>query len=152
MWNLTVGGGARSLPTGAVAPLTGAQWIAGRSRTLVGSLGVSLDGLPDQETHNSSPTTDLRGSHPNPQNGLEGLHEYDIPSHQSAWRRWRRKSALVNVPTMIAGEGARGVRRSTRNGLISHFFPPDVTFETVSRTDIAEAVAVSSSVGRRTKH
>ena len=41
---------------------------------------------------------------------------------------------LVNVPTMIGGQGSDGVRRFYANRLIGQFFPPDVTFETISRT------------------
>ena len=41
---------------------------------------------------------------------------------------------LVNVPTMVGGQGQRGVRTFYANRLIGQFFPPDVTFETVSRT------------------
>lgn len=41
---------------------------------------------------------------------------------------------LVNVPTMIGGQGREGVRRFYARRLIGQFFPPDVTFETVSRT------------------
>jgi len=41
---------------------------------------------------------------------------------------------IVNVPTMIGGQGQEGVRRFYANRLIGQFFPPDVTFETISRT------------------
>jgi carboxymethylenebutenolidase len=41
---------------------------------------------------------------------------------------------LVNVPTMVGGQGAAGVRAFYANRLIGQFFPPDVRFETVSRT------------------
>lgn len=41
---------------------------------------------------------------------------------------------LVNVPTMIGGQGPGGVRTFYAKRLIGQFFPPDVTFETVSRT------------------
>ena len=41
---------------------------------------------------------------------------------------------LVNVPTMIGGQGAQGVRTFYANRLIGQFFPADVKFETVSRT------------------
>lgn len=41
---------------------------------------------------------------------------------------------LVNVPTMVGGQGPRGVRTFYEKRLIGQFFPPDVTFETVSRT------------------
>jgi carboxymethylenebutenolidase len=41
---------------------------------------------------------------------------------------------IVNVPTMIGGQGPQGVRTFYANRLIGQFFPPDVTFETVSRT------------------
>lgn len=41
---------------------------------------------------------------------------------------------LVNVPTMVGGQGAQGVRAFYANRLIGQFFPPDVTFETISRT------------------
>jgi carboxymethylenebutenolidase len=41
---------------------------------------------------------------------------------------------LVNVPTMVGGQGPRGVRTFYAKRLIGQFFPPDVTFETVSRT------------------
>ncbi|MDA0668244.1 MAG: dienelactone hydrolase [Planctomycetota bacterium] len=41
---------------------------------------------------------------------------------------------LVNVPTMVGGQGSRGVRAFYAKRLIGQFFPPDVTFETVSRT------------------
>ncbi|MEZ4679174.1 MAG: hypothetical protein R2932_33645 [Caldilineaceae bacterium] len=45
---------------------------------------------------------------------------------------------LVNVPTMIGGQGPDGVRTFYANRLIGQFFPPDVKFETVSRTYSAE--------------
>ena len=41
---------------------------------------------------------------------------------------------LVNVPTMIGGQGQEGVRTFYANRLIGQFFPPDVKFETISRT------------------
>ncbi len=41
---------------------------------------------------------------------------------------------LVNVPTMVGGQGPQGVRTFYANRLIGQFFPPDVVFETVSRT------------------
>ena len=41
---------------------------------------------------------------------------------------------LVNVPTMVGGQGPHGVRTFYAKRLIGQFFPPDVTFETVSRT------------------
>ncbi len=41
---------------------------------------------------------------------------------------------LVNVPTMVGGQGAQGVRAFYANRLIGQFFPPDVVFETISRT------------------
>lgn len=41
---------------------------------------------------------------------------------------------IVNVPTMIGGQGPDGVRTFYANRLIGQFFPPDVEFETISRT------------------
>ena len=41
---------------------------------------------------------------------------------------------LVNVPTMIGGKGPDDVRTFYANRLIGQFFPPDVKFETLSRT------------------
>ncbi len=41
---------------------------------------------------------------------------------------------LVNVPTMVGGSGTAGVRNFYERRLISQFFPPDVRFETLSRT------------------
>ena len=41
---------------------------------------------------------------------------------------------LVNVPTMMGGQGQDGVRQFYANRLIGQFFPPDVQFETISRT------------------
>ena len=41
---------------------------------------------------------------------------------------------LVNVPTMVGGQGPQGVSRFYAKRLIGQFFPPDVAFETVSRT------------------
>ena len=41
---------------------------------------------------------------------------------------------LVNVPTMVGGSGHHGVRAFYSERLIGQFFPPDATFETVSRT------------------
>jgi carboxymethylenebutenolidase len=41
---------------------------------------------------------------------------------------------LVNVPTMVGGQGPQSVRRFYAKRLIGQFFPPDVVFETVSRT------------------
>ncbi|MGH7544066.1 MAG: dienelactone hydrolase [Gemmatimonadota bacterium] len=41
---------------------------------------------------------------------------------------------LVNVPTMVGGQGPRGVRTFYAKRLIGQFFPPDGTFETVSQT------------------
>ena len=41
---------------------------------------------------------------------------------------------LVNGPTMVGGQGSRGVRAFYAKRLIGQFFPPDVMFETVSRT------------------
>ncbi len=45
---------------------------------------------------------------------------------------------IVNVPTMIGGQGAGGVRTFYKNRLIGQFFPPDAKFETISRTATAE--------------
>lgn len=41
---------------------------------------------------------------------------------------------IVNVPTMVGGRGPAGVRTFYANRLIGQFFPPDVKFETISRT------------------
>jgi len=41
---------------------------------------------------------------------------------------------LVSVPTMVGGQGREGVRTFYANRLIGQFFPPDVEFETISRT------------------
>ncbi len=41
---------------------------------------------------------------------------------------------LVNVPTMVGGMGPQSVRRFYSKRLMGQFFPPDVTFETISRT------------------
>ena len=41
---------------------------------------------------------------------------------------------LVNVPNMVGGQGREGVRRFYAKRLIGQFFPPDVNFETISRT------------------
>lgn len=41
---------------------------------------------------------------------------------------------LVNVPTMVGGQGQAGVKQFYTNRLIGQFFPPDVKFETISRT------------------
>ena len=41
---------------------------------------------------------------------------------------------LVNVPTMMGGQGPQSVRTFYSKRLIGQFFPPDVKFETVSRT------------------
>jgi len=45
---------------------------------------------------------------------------------------------LVNVPTMVGGEGPEGVRTFYAKRLIGQFFPPDVQFETISRTHSKE--------------
>lgn len=45
---------------------------------------------------------------------------------------------LVNVPTMVGGQGPEGVRTFYANRLIGQFFPPDVTFESISRTYSSE--------------
>jgi len=41
---------------------------------------------------------------------------------------------LVNVPTMVGGQGPESVRTFYAKRLIGQFFPPDVEFETISRT------------------
>lgn len=41
---------------------------------------------------------------------------------------------IVIVPTMVGGQGSQSVRIFYAKRLIGQFFPPDVTFETVSRT------------------
>jgi carboxymethylenebutenolidase len=41
---------------------------------------------------------------------------------------------LVNIPTMVGGQGPGGVRTFYAKRLIGQFFPPDVKFETISRT------------------
>ena len=41
---------------------------------------------------------------------------------------------LVNVPTMVGGRGPAAVRTFYGKRLIGQFFPPDVRFETLSRT------------------
>jgi carboxymethylenebutenolidase len=45
---------------------------------------------------------------------------------------------LVNVPTMVGGQGPQGVRTFYSKRLIGQFFPPDVKFETLSRTYSSE--------------
>ncbi|MBM3546213.1 MAG: ester cyclase [Alphaproteobacteria bacterium] len=45
---------------------------------------------------------------------------------------------LVNVPTMVGGQGPQAVRTFYANRLIGQFFPPDVKFETISRTYSSE--------------
>lgn len=45
-----------------------------------------------------------------------------------------RNPHLVNVPTMVGGQGPQGVRTFYTKRLIGQFFPPDVQFETISRT------------------
>lgn len=45
---------------------------------------------------------------------------------------------IVNVPTMVGGQGPEGVRTFYANRLIGQFFPPDVSFETISRTHSRE--------------
>jgi carboxymethylenebutenolidase len=44
------------------------------------------------------------------------------------------KPHLINVPTMVGGQGPGGVRTFYAKRLIGQFFPPGVTFETISRT------------------
>lgn len=41
---------------------------------------------------------------------------------------------LVSVPTMMGGHGPEGVRTFYAKRLVGQFFPPDVEFETISRT------------------
>ena len=41
---------------------------------------------------------------------------------------------IVNVASMVGGQGPDGVRAFYANRLIGQFFPPDVEFETISRT------------------
>lgn len=41
---------------------------------------------------------------------------------------------LVNIPTMVGGQGPSGVRTFYAKRLIGQFFPPDVKFESISRT------------------
>ncbi|MEX2375802.1 MAG: dienelactone hydrolase [Dehalococcoidia bacterium] len=41
---------------------------------------------------------------------------------------------LVNVPTMVGGQGTQSVKTFYSKRLIGQFFPPDVKFETISRT------------------
>lgn len=41
---------------------------------------------------------------------------------------------LVSVPTMVGGQGPEGVRTFYSKRLVGQFFPPDVEFETISRT------------------
>jgi carboxymethylenebutenolidase len=41
---------------------------------------------------------------------------------------------LVSVPTMVGGKGPKGVRTFYSKRLVGQFFPPDVEFETISRT------------------
>merc|ERR1711969_96053 len=45
---------------------------------------------------------------------------------------------IVNVPTMVGGQGQESVRTFYAKRLIGQFFPPDVRFETVSRTQSPE--------------
>jgi carboxymethylenebutenolidase len=45
---------------------------------------------------------------------------------------------LVNVPTMVGGSGAAGVHNFYERRLIGQFFPPDVQFDSLSRTHSAE--------------
>ena len=45
---------------------------------------------------------------------------------------------LVNIPTMVGGQGPDAVRTFYAKRLIGQFFPPDVKFETISRTYSSE--------------
>ena len=45
---------------------------------------------------------------------------------------------LVNVPTMVGGQGPQSGRTFYAKRLIGQFFPPDVEFETISRTYSSE--------------
>lgn len=45
---------------------------------------------------------------------------------------------LVNVPTMVGGQGPESVRTFYAKRLIGQFFPPDVKFELISRTYSSE--------------
>jgi len=44
------------------------------------------------------------------------------------------KPHLVNIPTMVGGRGSAGVRQFYANRLMGQFFPPDVQFQSISRT------------------
>ena len=44
------------------------------------------------------------------------------------------KPHLVNIPTMIGASDSAGVRQFYANRLIGQFFPPDVQFQSISRT------------------
>jgi carboxymethylenebutenolidase len=56
---------------------------------------------------------------------------------------------LVNVPTMVGGSGPDGVRTFYSRRLIGQFFPPDVEFETISRTHSAERLVDERRIGGR---
>ena len=45
---------------------------------------------------------------------------------------------LVNIPTMVGGQGLGGVRTFYAKRLIGQFFPPDVKFESISCTHSEE--------------
>lgn len=47
---------------------------------------------------------------------------------------------LTNVPSLMGGVGAEGVRRFYRNHLVGKFFPPDVEMIDVSRTVGADQI------------
>lgn len=56
---------------------------------------------------------------------------------------------IVNVPTMVGGQGPEGVRTFYANRLIGQFFPPDVKFETISRTYSEERLDASGHRSHR---
>ena len=108
----------------------------GTTVAVAGAAGVSVDSVASDEpsSQNEAASTD--------QNLIDSI-DAIFGAHMDAelagdldktLATMSENPHLVNVPTMIGGQGQEGVRRFYANRLIGQFFPPDVKFETISRT------------------
>jgi carboxymethylenebutenolidase len=107
--SLAAAAGAVSMASGCQAPGAGE--------------GASSDGAPDQPAPGSLDA--IFGEH------MEAELAGDLDKTMATMTP---DPHIVNIPTMIGGQGPAGVRQFYANRLIGQFFPEDVQFETISET------------------
>ena len=109
---------------------------AGVATVALSSAGAPLSVSADDAATNSSPLTK---TDPNLIQSIDAIFGEHMDAElagdlDKTLATMSENPHIVNVASMIGGEGTDGVRTFYTNRLIGQFFPPDVKFETVSRT------------------